>query len=134
MSGETRLVRGAVAWGALAAIPASTLTSVARGPDAGLSVLLAAGIVLANAALAAAISAFAGRLSTLTAAFVSLPSFAFRMLGILAALSALKGRAFVDEPAFALSFGLAVVAVLALEAASWKRTPWIALTMTKEQP
>jgi 4-hydroxybenzoate polyprenyltransferase len=61
---------------------------------------------------------------------ISLPSFALRMIAIFTAMAFLKNRSFIDQPTFALVFGLAVTAVIVLEARGWKRTPWLALTLT----
>lgn len=128
MSGEGLIVRGALAWGALAVVPAAGVAYALRGEAGAASVALAAGIVLANAALAAGLSVLAGRISTTTAAMISLPSFAFRMMLVFGALAWLRGQSFIDRPAFALSFGTAVMVVVALEARGWKRTPWLATT------
>lgn len=125
------MVRGALAWGAAAAAPATALAYVLRGSRGAASVAIAVGLVLANTALAAGATAIAGRISATAAMFVSLPSFGVRMLGILAALAALKGRSFIDRPAFALAFGVAVTAVIAFEAVRWSRTPWIGLTLNE---
>jgi hypothetical protein len=129
MSGEMRMVRDALFLGALAAPVAAAAAYLARGLDGALSAFVALGIVLGNAALSAAASAIAGRRSASTAAAVALPSFAFRMLGIFVAMALLARAPFVDRPTFALTFGVAVAVVIALEARTWKRTPWIALSL-----
>ena len=127
-----RMAKGALMWGAAAAMPAAGIAYVVRGRNGALSTLIALGIVLANAAAAAIVSAFAGKRSALGAAAISMPSFAVRMAAILAALGMLKNASFVDEPTFALTFGLAVTAVLHMEAKAWKRTPWVAMTFDKK--
>lgn len=136
MSGEMRLVRSALGWGLVAAVPVGGLAYLARGADGAVSALIALGIVLANAVAAAALSALAGRLHSLAAGFVSLPSFMVRMGAIFVALAFLKNASFIDPPTFALTFGMAVTAVLVLEARSWKRTPWLvaAFDTQKENP
>ncbi len=132
MSGEVRIVRPALAWGATAATAGAVLAYLVRDAAGAISVALAAGIVLTNAALAAGFSALAGRISTATAALISLPSFTVRMALIFAALALLKGQAFIDHATFAATFGIAVTVVLYLESRTWRRTPWIALTMEEK--
>lgn len=126
------MVRGALAWGALAALPAAGVAYAVRGNGGFLSVLIAVGLVLSNAGIAALVSALAGRWGATAAGFAALPSFAARMAGVFAALVALRGASFVDEPTFALAFGLAVTAVLVWESMRWKRTPWLALTIKEK--
>jgi len=133
VSAEFRIVRGALKWGAIAAGPAGALMFLARGPEAALSVLLAIGLVLANAAVGALISATAAKVSTLASAAVALPSFFARMAGVIAALVALSTAGFIDLPVFALAFGACVVAVQGIEAVRWMRTPWIALAFLEER-
>jgi len=133
MSGETRMLRHALLWSVVAAGPVVGIAAGVRGSSGAASAAIAIGIVLANAAVAAGISAFVGRRHSLAAGFVSLPSFALRMGAILAALAALKNASFIDRPTFALTFGLAVTAVLVLEARSFKRTPWLALTFEQKK-
>lgn len=132
MSGEFRLVRRALVWGALAAVAGAALAYALRGTDAAASVAIAASLVLANTALAAALSAGAARISISAAALMALPSFSIRMGGLFVALQALKGRPFIDEPSFVLAFALAVTAMIVLEARTWKRTPWLALTLKEK--
>ena len=127
-------------WGSAAVIPAAGLAYALRGGDGAASVAIAIGLVLANAALAAGISILAGCISTMTAAMVSLPSFAFRLAIMFTALAWLRGQSYIDRPAFALTFGMAVMVVIWFEARGWKRTPWLALTFgpgrsaTEERP
>lgn len=128
------MVRGALLWGAVAVVPIGGISFLARGRAGAISALIALGIVLVNAGLAALMSALAARVSRTAPMMISIPSFALRMLGVFLALALLKGASFIDQPAFALTFGFAVTAVLVLEARSWKRTPWIALTLTEEKP
>ena len=127
VSGELRLVRGALGWGMVATILASCVLFGARGRSAGISVLIACGLVLANVAVSALISAGAGRLSMTGSMMIALPSFAIRMSLIATVLTFLQGSSAIDAPVFALSFGAAILAVIILEARTWKRTPWLAL-------
>jgi len=128
VSGETRIVRGALVWGAAIAVPAVGLAYLLRGSNGAVSVGIASGLVLTNAAAAAGLSALAGRISTIAAAMISLPSFAVRMLLIFLALVWLEGQPGIDRPAFALTFSIGVMLVILLEARGWKRTPWLATT------
>jgi drug/metabolite transporter (DMT)-like permease len=136
MSGETTMLKHAVWWCLAAAVPVIGIAFAVRGNEGAASAAIAIGIALANAVVAALVSSAAGRLHTLAAGFVSLPSFAIRMGAILVALAFLKNAAFIDKPTFALTFGAAVTAVLVLEARGYVRTPWLALTLDgkKETP
>lgn len=130
MSGEMLLVRRAVVWGAVATVAGASVAAYFAGSRGASSVGLGAGLVLCNAMLAGVISAIAGRMAGATAAgFVAIPSFAIRMSMLLAVMTALQGRPFLIEPLFAASFGVAVPIVLYVEARTWKRTPWIAMTL-----
>jgi hypothetical protein len=129
MSAEGRMLRPAVIWSLVAAVPAVGIAFAVRGDHGAASAAIAIGIVLANAVVAALVSSAAGRMHALAAGFVSLPSFALRMVAILVALAALKNASFIDKPTFALTFGAAVTAVLVLEARGYVRTPWLALTL-----
>jgi hypothetical protein len=133
MSGETRMVKHAVVWCLVAAVPVVGIAFAARGRSGAESAAIAIGIVLINAILAAVFSSAAGRLHSLAAGFVSLPSFAIRMGAILIALAALKNASFIDRPTFALTFGVAVTAVLVLEARGYVRTPWLAITLDQKK-
>lgn len=132
MSGEMRLVRSAMLWGFIALPPAVGLAFLLRDAAGAISVAIAAGLVLANAALAGWISAFAGRRSTAAAAFASLPSFGVRMVLIFTSMAALRDQTFIDPPTFALTFGVAVTIVLFAESRTWGRTPWIGLTLKEK--
>ena len=126
-------MRGALVWGVAGAAVASLAIWPVRGTDAAVSVLLAGGLVLANAAASAAISVLAGKVSSTGSAMIALPSFAVRMSLMFLALIALDGRPFIDEPVFALSFCGALTLVLLMEARGFKRTPWIALTFQSKE-
>lgn len=136
MSGEMRLVRGALRWGALVAVPVAGISWLVRGSEGAYAALIALGIVLANALAAAGASALAAKVSRTAPMMISIPSFAVRMGAIFAGLAILKQVSFIDHPTFALTFGLGVFAIIALESMNWKRTPWVALTFNpvKEQP
>lgn len=128
MSGERRMVTGALRWGG-AALPVVTgIAYVVRGGDGAAAAAIALAIVLANFAAAGVVSAIAGRRNPVLAAFVGMPSYAIRMPLVLVALVALDGRSFIDEPTFAAVFGAGVAGILGYEWVLWKRTPWLALT------
>jgi hypothetical protein len=133
MSGETRMVKHAVVWCLVAALPVIGIAFAARGGSGAASAGIAIGIVLTNAVLAAVFSSAAGRIHSLAAGFISLPSFAIRMGAILVALAALKNASFIDRPTFALTFGVAVTAVLVLEARGYIRTPWLAINFDRKK-
>lgn len=133
MSGELRLVRGALRWGGVALAPVAGIAFLLRGQDGAISASLALVLVLANAGLSALISAVAGKLTPSAPMMISLPSFAVRMALIAAVLVALQGRSFLDEPVFAATFGLSILFVIVAEAKSWRRTPWIALAFSPEE-
>lgn len=132
MSGELRIVRGALGWGSLGMVVAAAILIPLRGVDAGVSVAIAAGLVLANAGISAVISAGAGRVSKTGSMMIAMPSFAIRMAMIASTLIFLKGKSFIDEPVFALAFGTTILAVIVLEARAWKRTPWLVLAFETE--
>ena len=134
MSGELRLAKAAIGWTILGAVPAAGVAFLARGERGAISALLAVGIVLANAALAAGLSAAAGRISFTAAGIVSFPSFLLRIAIIAATFTTLGPASFVDRATLGVTFGVALIAVLALEARAWKRTPWIAMTFKEESP
>ena len=132
-NGELRMVRGAFVVVATATPPAAAVAWIVRGPNGAISVLLAVAIVLANAIVSAAVLAFAVKKSALMGPSLQMPSYAFRMAGIVFTLAKLRDASFVDAPTFAVCFAAAVVATLAVEARVYKRTPWIALTFL-DQP
>jgi hypothetical protein len=135
MSGEMRLTKGAVLVTAGVALPASVIAGLVDGRRGVLSVTIAIAIVLANALAAAGISMFAGRISRTGAAMIAMPSFALRMAVIVAFLELIKPHDLVAPPIFAATFGAAVVLVLVIEARTFRRTPWLALTFgPKEAP
>lgn len=125
---------GALRLGALAVPAAAAIGGWLRGAEGAAGAAIGVAIVVANFAVAAAVSALAGRRTAYAAAFVGLPSYAIRMLVILGTMAALQGRAFLDRSAFAVGFGAAVAAVLAYECVLWARTPWAGLAFGKEQP
>ena len=133
MTSERRLVRGIGPWSLVAGVAATGISFAVRGAEGAASAAIALALVLANALAAAAISAASSKLSPTAPAMISLPSFTLRMGALFAVLSVLKGVTFIDQPTFALTFGLAVTAVVVLEARNWKRTPWLALTLDGAQ-
>ena len=133
MSGEMRLTKGAVLWTAIAAVPASVVAGLVDGGRGVLSVTIATAIVLANALASAGISMLAGRLSRTGAAMIALPSFAVRMALVVALLELVKLTHLVVPAIFAATFGTAVALVLFIEARTYKRTPWLALTFAPKE-
>jgi len=132
---EFRVAYRALAGVALATAVAAVTIIPWRGTEGAVSVALAGAVVFGNLLVAASLSALAGRFSPHAAMLISMPSFAIRMAVIVALLTLLRNRPFIDAPAFAAAFAAAVVLVTALEAYSWKRTPWLVLTFgsrTKE--
>jgi hypothetical protein len=128
-----RIARGALAWGAVVAVPATGLGYLLRGPAGAASVAVGVGLILANTAASAGLSTIAGRFSPVGGAMMSLPSFAFRLTMLFAALAVIDGRAFIDEPSFVIAFVGALVLVLAMEARAWRRTPWLVLSFGQEE-
>lgn len=133
VSGEWRLARGALAAGAAAAPVFAAIAFVVRGADAAVSVAVALAIVLANTLVSALLLAWATRRWPMFGAAISMPSYAVRMGVILFLLSRLREASFVDPPVFAIAFGVGVVATLALEARTYRRTPWAALTLAGDR-
>src|SRR5437879_13430280 len=115
MSGEARMVRPAMIWGLVALPPVAGVAYLARGSHGAISASIALSLVIANAGVAAAISALASRKHVFAAGFVSLPSFALRMAGILVVLTVLKRASDIDTPSVATTYGAGSSAALALE-------------------
>lgn len=131
MSDEVKIVQPALRWVATGIVPAVGVAYLVRGRNGAISLLIATALVIANAVAAAGLSMWAGRLHGLASGFVALPSFAFRMAGILAVLIALKGASFIDKPTFAISFAVTLTIVMFLEAKSFKNTPWLVRAFSK---
>lgn len=132
-NGELRMVRGALLVVAAATPPAAAIAWLARGPNGAISAVIAVAIVLANAFVSAAILAVAVKRSILMGPSLQMPSYTFRMAGILFVLAKLRNASFIDVPTFAACFAAAVVATLAAEARVFKRTPWVALTFLNQK-
>jgi hypothetical protein len=45
----------------------------------------------------------------------------------------LRSVAFVDVPVFAVTFGVAVAGMVAIDWRVWMRTPWLALTFDEQR-
>ncbi len=133
MSGEIKVVRGALGWGIVALAPVAAIALLFRGWAGAISASIAIVVVLANAGLSAVISSFAGKLTATAPMMISLPSFAVRMALIGAVFVLIQNRTFLDEPVFAATFGAAVVFVIVAEARTLRRTPWLALTFSPEE-
>lgn len=122
------MVRGVLKAGAFA-IPVSVGAAYAiRGGKGAVAAVVAMGLVIANAAVAGAVLAYAARRQPVFFPMIAMPSYALRMAGILFAMAALRNLGAVDAPTFAVVFGAGVVGALAVEWRIWSRTPWLALT------
>jgi hypothetical protein len=123
-----------MAAGAVALPVVTGLAFVARGRAGALAAALASTLVLANFAVAGLTLVWAARRQPVMFPAVAMPSYAFRMLGMLLALKFLKGVDAIDHTTFAVAFGAGVVALLAYECRLYAKTPWLALTFdsTKE--
>ncbi|HEX9696654.1 MAG TPA: hypothetical protein VGB64_10140 [Actinomycetota bacterium] len=132
-SGELRMVRGAMVAVSAATPPVAAIAWIVRGPEGAASVIIAVAIVLANAFVSALVLAVAVKRSPLMGPSLQMPSYAFRMAGIVFTLAKLRNASFVDPPTFAICFAVAVVATLAIEARIYKRTPWAALTFLEQK-
>lgn len=131
MSGEARMVRGVLRAGACA-IPVSIGIAFAiRGGRGAVAAAVAMGLVIANAAVAGAVLAYAARRQPVFFPMVAMPSYALRMAGILFAMAALRNAGSVDGSTFVVVFGVGVVGALAIEWRIWSRTPWAALTFER---
>jgi hypothetical protein len=130
MSGEGRMVRGGLLAGALALPIMAGLATALRGSHGGLAAITALALVLANFAVAGYTLVFAARRSKTMFPAVALPSYAFRMLGVLMAMKYLHDVPAIDRPTFAITFGVGVAALLAYECWLYAKTPWLALTFS----
>src|SRR5258708_6053488 len=113
MTGESRLVRGGLI-AAAAVVPVAAVIGFAfrRGPGA-LAGVAAIGLVIANFAVAGWTLTYAARRSAALFPAVAMPSFAFRMLGVLLAMKWIHGISVIDRTTFAITFGLGVATLLA---------------------
>jgi len=130
MTGEARIVRGALTWSVGLAIPATLIAGMIAGADAAASIACAALVIVLNLALTVAFERFGRRFDARTRVIMSLPSLGIRMVVALTALSILRVQPFIDAPVFVAAFCVTLVLVLALESRDWKRTPWLALAFT----
>lgn len=127
------MVRAAIRAGAASLVPTTGVALLVRGPSGAAAAALALSLVVANFALSGAALDAAARRWPLTFPAVAMPSYALRMAGLFAAMSAIKSSP-VDPLVFAIVFAAAVVGLLAYECVVWARTPWLALTLSEEQP
>lgn len=130
------MVRAGLVAGAAAAPPVVLVALAVRGGTGGLAALAALGLVLANFAVSGATLAYAAKRNQTLFPAVAMPSYAFRMLGVLMAMKTFREIDAIDVPTFAVTFGTGVVALLAYECWIYTKTPWLALTFspTKETP
>ncbi|MFN2614913.1 MAG: hypothetical protein ABR552_08890 [Actinomycetota bacterium] len=134
MSGELLVTRDAVRWLTLSLVPAAGAGAAIAGARGAISTSIAIGLVVANALAAAAISTLAGKRWRFGAPMIAFPSFTFRMTAVVSLLVVITDRPFIDTTIFACTFGVAIFGALVLEARTFKRTPWLALTFgPKEQ-
>ncbi len=125
------MVRGALIVCALIAPVATGAAWMLRGAAAAASVAIAVAMVLANTAIAATVLVLVARKDPLLAPAAAMPSYAFRMAGMVSAMALLRKASFIDPPVFATAFGVAVVATLWAEARVYRSTPWVAMTFLK---
>lgn len=128
------MVRGGLAAGAAALPVAAGIAFAVRGSEGALAAALALALIVANFAVAGAALAWAARKNAVLFPAVALPSYAFRMLGVLMAMRALREVDVIDHPTFVVTFGVGIVALLGYECWLYTKTPWLALTFspTKE--
>jgi hypothetical protein len=127
MTGEARIVQGALTWSVGLAIPATAIAWWLAGANAAASVGCAALVVVLNLGLTVAFDRLGRRFDARTRVILSLPSLAVRMVVALTALSILRAQAFIDAPVFVASFCATLILVLVLQSRDWKRTPWLAI-------
>ena len=134
MRGESRLITGALRAGGVAVAPATGIAFAVRGTEGALAVVAALGIVVANMALFGVIMLLAARAFPEAAPAFALPSYAFRMLGVFAAMAAVHSSDAIDPVVFTVTFAVGLAGILAYEMLIWARTPWLALEYAKERP
>ena len=115
-------------------LPATGIAFAVRGSEGALAVLAALGIVVGNLVLFGLIMLLAVRVFPDSAPAWALPSYAFRMLGVFAAMAAVHSSDAVDPTVFSVTFAVSLAGILAYECLIWARTPWLALDFVKEQP
>ncbi|MHB8512368.1 MAG: hypothetical protein ACYDCC_09310 [Actinomycetota bacterium] len=132
VSGEFRMVRDALKWGLVSLPIAALIGAFIKGSHGAASAATAFALVLLNIAVSASIVTFAARKNHLMAAGVALPSYVTRMAMMTAGMWLLLKVPFIDKGTFLASICVAVAGTLALEARTYKRTPWAALTFMGE--
>ena len=129
ISGEYRMVRDALKLGLIALPFGAIIGFFVKDVRGAASVVVALVLVLLNIAVSAWIVTFAGRKNPLMAAGVALPSYVTRMAMMTFGMWLLLKAPFVDKGTFLASICVAVAGTLAMEARTYKRTPWAALTL-----
>jgi hypothetical protein len=130
------MVRAGLLAGAAATPVVVLVAGLVRGVEGIVAAVAALGLVLANFAVSGAALAYAAKRNKILFPAIAMPSYAFRMLAMLMAMKAFREIDMIDVPAFAITFSVGVVALLAYECWIYTKTPWLALTFspTKETP
>jgi hypothetical protein len=134
MSGENRLIVGALRAGAVALVPAVGIAWAVRGGAGALAAMVALAIVVANISVSGLVLLVAARRAPSNYPMIAMPSYALRMVLVFAAMAASHTTDAIDPGTFTITFALGVVVILAYECFLWARTPWLALEFGKERP
>jgi len=132
--GDGRLITGALRAGIVLCVPATIVAWAVRGRAGALAVVVALAIVVANLAVSALVLLIAARRAPSNYPFIAMPSYAFRMFAVFAAMAAAHSTRAIDPVTFAVAFAGGVAIILAYECVLWARTPWLALEFGKELP
>lgn len=133
MSGEMRIVRDALRWGALLLPVGAVMGFAIRGGEGAASVAAGLLLVLGNSAVAALVVTVVARKNQMMAATAALPSYAIRMALMTLFMALLLQVSFIDKGTFLASICVSVVLTLAIQARTYSRTPWVALTFMNDQ-
>lgn len=131
-SGEFTMVRAALIWGLVATIPGAGIGAWLRGGKGAASVAVAALLVIGNSMLAAWIVTRAARKNDINAAAWALPSYAIRMVLMTLAMWGFIAMPFIDKTTFLATICIAVIVTLAIEARTYSKTPWAAITLMND--
>lgn len=130
MTGEARMVRGALTWSVGLAIPATLIAGFTAGREAAASIACAALVIALNLALTIVFERIGRRFDARTQVIMTLPTLAVRMIVAVTALSILRAQPFIDARVFVAAFCVTLILALVLQSRDYKRTPWLALAFT----
>lgn len=130
MTGEARIVRGALTWSVALGTLAAGVSGLVAGPKVAASIAAAVLVLVVNLLLTAGFDAVGRRYDARTRVILTLPSLGVRMVVALTLLEVLRPQPFLDAPVFVAAFCATLVLVLVLQSRAWKRTPWLALAFT----